>query len=336
MTSTSIVLHDGKVLTAPTVTIIVVTYNHETFIDECLRSCVLQAQTFPNLEIVVADDGSRDDARELIRRWAHEYPELIFPILAEKNTGIASNFNRGLDAARGELIAWLGGDDIMLPNKISRQVELLALHPEATGCYHDAEVFAWPSGQTLGLFSELYAGKAAQAAYVDAARMLDPRYQMLPSTVMVRRSCLPKAFDTRLRFHNDYLFDFETIARGGPYIRLEGVLTRYRKHEKSIGLDPTTRATMLEENLMVAAIAETRFPTLARRINRRAIYYLSLEAIRSRVDGDPQRARAICHAIFTRGAWLRALSIFLAGGMLVLLADPQYRRLAVKLRSILG
>lgn len=336
MTAASIVLHDSKAITAPTVTIIVVTYNHEAFIDECLRSCVLQAQTFPNLEIVVADDGSRDEARDRIRRWAQEYPTLVFPVLAEKNTGIAGNLNRGLAAARGELIAWLGGDDVMLPNKISRQVEHMAHYPEAAGCYHDAEVFTWPSGQTLGLFSELYAGKAAQAKYVDAARMLDPRYQMLPSTVMVRQRCLPKAFDKRLRFHNDYLFDLETIVRGGPYVRLEGVLARYRKHEKSIGLDPTTRATMLEENLMVAAIAEARFPALARRINRRAIYYLTLEAIRSRVDGDPERARAICIAILTRGAWMRALSIFLAGGVLKRLADPQYRRLAVKLRSFLG
>lgn len=335
MIAEPVALHDGKAITNPAVTIIVVTYNHDAFIDECLSSCVLQAQTCPNLEIIVADDGSREEARERIRRWAHEYPALIFPILAKKNTGIASNFNRGLAAARGELIAWLGGDDIMLPNKISRQVEYLALHTEAAGCYHDAEVFAWPSGETIGLFSELYAGKAAQAAYVDVARMLDPRYQMLPSTLMVRRCSLPNAFDTRLRFHNDYLFDLETIVRGGPYVRLEGVLARYRKHEKSIGLDPTTRATMLEENLIVLAIAEARYPALAKHINRRAIYYLSLEAVRSRVDGDPQRARAMCRAILTRGAWLRAVLIFVAGRLLTRFADPKHRRVAVKLRSLL-
>lgn len=336
MTGEFIALDDRKTIIVPTVTIIVVTYNHEAFIDECLLSCVLQAQTFPNLEIVVADDGSSDETGERIRRWAREYPALIFPILVEKNTGIASNFNRGLGTARGELVAWLGGDDVMLPNKISQQVEHLERHPEAAGCYHDAEVFAWPSGHTIGLFSELYAGKAAQAAYVNTTRMLDPRYQMLPSTIMVRRRCLPTAFDTRLRFHNDYLFDLDTIARGGPFVRLEGVLTRYRKHEKSIGLDPTTRATMLEENLIVLAIAEARYPALAENINRRAIYYLSLEAIRSRVDGDHRRTRAICRAILARGAWLRAMAIFLAGGVLVRFAEPKYRRLAVKLRSLLG
>lgn len=327
---------DGAAAQVPVVTIIVVSYNHGEFIDECLQSCVSQVSTFANIEIVVADDGSLDKTPERIQEWADRFPHLVRPVLAESNTGIAANFNRGLSAARGSLIAWLGGDDIMLSDKIRLQVAFLEQHPEAAGCYHDAEVFSWPSCQTLGLFSKLYAGKAACADYIDARRMLDARYQMLPSTVMVRRRCLPQSFDTRLRFHNDYLFDFETIARGGPYVRLDEVLTRYRKHEKSIGLDPVTRATMLEENLMVMAILEARFPAMAASINKRAIYYLSLEVIRRHRDGDRKQALSVCRAIWVRGGWVRALFLILFGGFLASLADPKYRRLAVKLRSALG
>lgn len=320
----------------PTVTIIVVSYNHEAFIDECLESCVAQVSSFASIEVVVADDGSQDKTHERILEWAARFPALIFPVLAEKNTGIPANFNRGLSAARGEFIAWLGGDDIMLKDKIRRQVDLLMQHTHASGCYHDADVFSWPSGQTLGLFSELYAGKAARADYVDTRRMLDPRYQMLPSTIMVRRRCLPSSFDIRLRFHNDYLFDFETIALGGPYVRLDGVLARYRKHEKSIGLDPITRATMLEENLMVMGILEARFPYLSARLNKRAIYYLSLEAVKMHKDGNQKQAFAICRAIWARGGWVRALSIVLFGDLLARLANPKYRWLAVKLRTVFG
>jgi len=321
---------------SPTVSIIVVTYNHEAFIDECLTSCLLQRESFPDIEIVVADDGSSDDTPKLIEAWAMKAPGVVQPVLSPVNTGIAHNFNRGLTAARGDLIAWLGGDDIMLAGKIARQVELLRCQPDASGCYHDAEVFSWPSGKTLGLFSDLYAGMAAMAAFVDAGRMLDPRYQMLPSTVMVRRERLPRQFDTRLAFHNDYLFDLETIIRGGPYFRMEGTYTRYRKHEKSIGLDPATRAVMLEENLIVTAIAEARYPHLSRQIKRRAIYYLTLEALKSLREHDTQRFRALCVAIFARGAWVRAAGLRVFGRFLSRLTDQRHRRLALRLRSLFG
>lgn len=318
------------------VSIIVLTFNHEAFIDECIASCVQQHDDYPHLEIVVADDGSCDSTPEKIRQWASKHPDLVRPVLAEQNAGIAENFNQGIRAAQGTLVAWLGGDDVMLPGKIGRQVQLLSAHPEAAGCYHDAEVFAWPSGKTLGVFSELYAGKAASAQLIDVPQMLDPRYQMLPSTIMVRRRAMPNAYDVRLRFHNDFLFDVESIIAGGPYVRMEGVLARYRKHEKSIGRDPRTVATMLEENLIVCAILEARYPGLARRINRRAVYYLSLEAIRSFKQGNPVRTRALCKAIVARGAPIRALIIALAGPLLTRLTEPRYRRLAIRLRSLFG
>lgn len=320
----------------PIVSIVVVTYNHENFIDECLASCVKQATESLEIEIVVADDGSSDETQAKVRHWASLYPGLIRPVLAPRNAGIAANFNQGIARSRGELIAWIGGDDIMLEGKISRQVAFLGKFPKAAGCYHDAEVFSWPSGTALGLFSQLYAGKAAKAKAVDTQRMLDSRYQMLPSTVMVRRSAMPIEFDTRLRFHNDYLFDLETIIAGGPFMRMEGVLARYRKHEKSIGLDPKTRATMLEENLIVCAIVEARYPRFAGLIRKRAVYYISLDAVRSFSSGDAGRARELCKALASRGARLRALFIAVFGGQLARLTDARHRRLAIKLRSLFG
>jgi glycosyltransferase involved in cell wall biosynthesis len=321
---------------APLVSVIVVAYNQAEFIDECIASCIDQATDFGDMEIIVADDGSVDETPVKIRSWANKYPGLIRAVLAEKNAGIAANLNQGLLASRGALIAWLGGDDIMLPKKISCQVRFLASHPEAAACYHDAEVFSWPGGGTIGLFSELYAGKAATAISVDALRMLDPRYQMLPSTVMVRRSAMPTAFDERLHFHNDYLFDLEVIIKGGAYFRLEGVYTRYRKHSRSIGLDSKIRSAMLEENLMVCAIAEARYPELAYYINNRAIYYLSLESLRSFRQSNPTRAQALCNGIRRRGAFFRGLLLASFGNLLAHLLDPKYRRLAVKLRSLFG
>ncbi len=63
--------------------------------------------------------------------------------------------NRALAVHRGELIAWLDGDDVMLPGKLERQVAALDADPSAAGCSHDAEVFDSDSGRTIGRFSQM-------------------------------------------------------------------------------------------------------------------------------------------------------------------------------------
>lgn len=321
---------------APRVSLVLVCYNQLEYLDEAVSSCLAQAETYPNIEVVIADDGSSDGTADAARAWAARHPDTIRLALAEKNGGIAANMTNGLSAASGDMIAWLGGDDIMLPGKIVRQVEVLSRHPEASGCYHDAEVFEWPSGRVLGLFSKLYGGRAFTADRVDARRMLDPRFQMLPSTLLVRRDRMPDAFDQRFRFHNDYLFDFETIANGGPYVRMDGSFVRYRKHAQSIGKDPGVVRTLLEENLMVMGLLLARYPHLATAIRRREIYYLLLEALKAQGRGDRERTRGLVKALWARGGRARAAALTLFGPVLSKLADPRYRRLALELRSRFG
>lgn len=323
-------------MSAPRVSIVIVSYNQLAFIDEALAGCVRQADDFPSLEIIVADDGSTDGTREAIARWIERHPTLIRLSGSVHNKGIAANFNAGLRDARGEYLAWLGGDDIMLPGKIARQVAVLDADMSASGCYHDAEVFSWPQNETQGLFSRLYGGRAFTLSRIDARAMLDPRVQMLPSTLLLRRDRMPAAFDARFRFHNDYLFDFEMIATGGPYVRMDGVLVRYRKHERSIGRDDVVRATVLEENLMGLGLLTARFPRFAGQIRKRAVYYLMLEALKNLRAGDVARARELIAAVRAGGAPIKALGLTLLGRPAAALTDPRYRGVATKLRSLLS
>ncbi|MDH4742991.1 glycosyltransferase [Sphingomonas sp. CBMAI 2297] len=321
---------------APRVSIVIVCYNQLEFFDEAIQGCLAQAETFSDLEIVIADDGSTDGTTDAARQWAERHPDIIRLALSDTNGGIAANMTAGLKAARGEFVAWLGGDDVMLPGKIVRQVEMLDRQPEVSGCYHDAEVFEWPSGEVLGLFSRLYGGRAFKIDRVDARRMLDPRVQMLPSTLLVRRDRMPAGFDPRFRFHNDYLFDFETIAFGGPYVRLDGCFVRYRKHQRSIGKDKQVVSTLIEENLMVLGAITARYPRYASAIRRREVYYLLLEALKAHRRGDHARGAELTRAVWAKGAWGKAIALKLLRRPLSYLADPRYRRLALELRSRFG
>ena len=148
-------------MTTPKVSVIVPIYNQAPFIRETVDSVL--GQDHPNIELVLSDDGSTDGTTDVLREYAARDPERVKVVASERNTGIAGAFNRALDAHTGEYIAWLGGDDVMLPGKLSRQVAALQARPEAIGCCHDAEVFDSDSGRAYGRFTEVYNGRRGRA-----------------------------------------------------------------------------------------------------------------------------------------------------------------------------
>src|SRR6185369_8625379 len=220
------------------VSVVIPTYNQVEFVKETIESVL--AQGYQPLEIIVTDDGSIDGTAEVIQEFAKQHPKKIIPVLSNRNTGIAANLNRGLRNARGEYIAWLGGDDLMLPDKIKKQVELLRRRSDAIGCCHDAEIFESPSGRVLGSFSRLMNGKSGfREGGVEL--WFDASYFMLPSTVMVRSSAIPAhGFDERLKYANDWLLDIE-IFRQGKCAVINEILGRYRRHGNNVTGDVRAR-----------------------------------------------------------------------------------------------
>ena len=123
------------------VSVIIPTYNRPDYLREAVESVF--AQTYPRIEILIIDDGSVADGvrtRSVLKPYLS--PDLQSPkvtYLYQKNSGLVSAVNRGLGLARGEYIQRLDDDDRLLPEKISRSVELFRACPEvglvATGYY---------------------------------------------------------------------------------------------------------------------------------------------------------------------------------------------------------
>jgi glycosyltransferase involved in cell wall biosynthesis len=196
----------------PKVSVIVPIYNQELFIRETVDSVL--SQDFKNVELVLSDDGSTDGTSVILPEYEAQDPQRVTVVASEHNTGTAGAFNRALDADTGEYIAWLGGDDVMLPGKLSRQVAVLEARPDVIGCCHDAEVFDSASGRSYGLFTEVYNGRrGVRDGGIEL--LLDPTYLMLPSTMMVRSAAVGRLrFDPRVRFSNDWLFDIQLFRHG--------------------------------------------------------------------------------------------------------------------------
>ena len=258
-------------------------YNQAAFARETVESVL--AQDYPQLQLILTDDASSDGTGDILREYEAAHPERVRALVAEQNAGIAGNINRGLAEVRGELVAWLGGDDVMLPGKIARQVEALERRPDAVACAHDAEVFESESGRVLGRFTELYNGRpGVRGGGVEL--QFDPTYFMLPSATMFRAAAAPAhGFDERLRFGNDWLWHIE-LLRNGPVIALQDVLVRYRRHAGNITADPATNARGLEEGLVTMAIVSARYPELAGLAHRRSAAFLLAAARQAHAHGD--------------------------------------------------
>lgn len=266
------------------VSVIVPTYNQVDFVLETLHSVI--SQDYEKIELIVTDDGSIDGTVGIIKEFAEKCPKVITTIFSDTNTGIAANVNRGLKLVHGEFVAWLGGDDIMLPGKLRKQVERLRAQPDAIGCCHDAEVFESSNGFVFGLFSELMNGrKGLKEGGVEM--WFDSKYYMLPSTVMFRSVAIPShGFDTRLKYLNDWLFDVEVFRRGRCVV-LQECLGRYRRHDHNVTGSVQAKRIGIEEGMMALAIVEARYPELYPLIRKRRIGYVLSAAVAAfhRKDG---------------------------------------------------
>lgn len=139
----------------PLVSVVITTYNQAAYIEQTLQS-VLE-QTYEPVEIIVVDDGSTDDTPLLLAPFAGRVT-----VIRQENRGVAGSRNRGILAARGELIAFLDGDDLWEADKLSVQVAVARSHPgsglivangvqfDGSGVIADSLIFLPESGRKPG------------------------------------------------------------------------------------------------------------------------------------------------------------------------------------------
>ena len=112
----------------PLVSVVLGTYNGEAYLQDQLRSVL--AQTYPALEIIAIDDGSRDRTVDILREYAARDPRMRVTV-NERNLGFIRNFEKGCRLARGEYIALCDQDDYWFPDKIEKMVGAIGLNGDS-------------------------------------------------------------------------------------------------------------------------------------------------------------------------------------------------------------
>jgi glycosyltransferase involved in cell wall biosynthesis len=115
----------------PLVTVIMIFFNGEKFIEEAIESVL--AQTYENWELLLVDDGSSDRSTEIALRYAQQYPQKVRYLEheAHQNRGTGASRNLGITNAKGKYINFLDADDVSLSNTLKEQVEIMESQAEA-------------------------------------------------------------------------------------------------------------------------------------------------------------------------------------------------------------
>lgn len=121
----------------PKLSVVLITYNHEKYIRRALDSVLMQETDFP-FEVVIGDDCSPDDTKNIVREYRDLYPQQVKLVHREKNTGRPTlNVYETTMKCKGEYLAYLEGDDYWTdPKKLQKQVNFLEEHPEYIACTH--------------------------------------------------------------------------------------------------------------------------------------------------------------------------------------------------------
>ncbi len=112
--------------------VLVPSYNHAPFVERCLRS--IFAQTRAPKKLIVIDDGSKDESPQIIERVLRDCP-FDFEFTARENRGLCSTLNEGFKRNNSDYFAYIGSDDVWLPQFLESRLEILENRPNADLSY---------------------------------------------------------------------------------------------------------------------------------------------------------------------------------------------------------
>lgn len=124
----------SQISTAPLVSVVVITYNHEAYIEQTIEGILAQQCDFP-IELIIGEDKSKDRTLDICLDYQKTYPYLIRVVTWHENVGANANFLRVWGRTRGKYVAICEGDDYWIdPAKLTKQVALMEQFPETSLC----------------------------------------------------------------------------------------------------------------------------------------------------------------------------------------------------------
>lgn len=222
------------------VSVIVLSYRSAGTIIETLES--IKNQTYPNIELIVTDDGSPDNTVQAVREWIAENEGSLTAIklvTSDKNTGIPANINRGLKVAEGVYYKGIAGDDYMTADAIECYVRFCEENPHTLPI---AKVRLFGGGSPNAAYADVQAYcdrcyEFAKLDYREQYRMLLVQNRIVaPSATFYPMDFIRKAggYEESYRWFEDYPMNLKAMHDGYQFGLIDRQLVWYRMSGQSV------------------------------------------------------------------------------------------------------
>ncbi|MFY9175294.1 MAG: glycosyltransferase family A protein [Peptococcia bacterium] len=275
----------------PLVSVIIPAYNHGPYIENCFDSII--NQTYQNIELIVINDGSKDDTNEKIIGYEDKLKKRFsnFIHISKENEGVCKTLNLGLSLAQGKYIIPFASDDVMFSQRISKQVAFLEENSQYGMVYTDG--YNVESKEYLTEFGNYHNEEMRLARRMGFAKgdlfdfMIDNVFSMPAPTVCIRKTCYDKVgpYDENLLAEDPDMF-----LRISKYFRIgciEEPLVLHRLHgensgKKSFIIKPALKSMIVkyENSDLLTRDEKERLLTLL----EKTIGITNLERIKNNID----------------------------------------------------
>lgn len=227
----------------PLVTVVIITYNSSKFIVETLES--VKSQTYNNIELIITDDCSTDNTVESCNNWLKQNKSIFFDasiITSKRNTGIASNANRGWYKAKGKWIKALGGDDLLKITCIEEFIK--ESQKEECDFYMCGYQFNYENGNIKLMMpdSKMFKGNSQK----QLKNLIVKGTTIAGITFFIKKEVfiILGGFSEKYQFCEDTPFVVKYLKSGRKIKLLNKVLVEYRKH--SLGVSSSGNKLFLD------------------------------------------------------------------------------------------
>ena len=224
----------------PLVSVVVVTYNSSATVLETLESVL--AQSYRKIELIITDDCSTDATVTVCEQWLFKNADRFVKTqvrTVDKNTGIPSNCNRGLNMASGSWVKFIAGDDVLMPDCVTDNIEFVTQHPAAklvqSRCDFYTDTFeAKNFSFTLSFSRERFFAEQTSAASQHQLLLL--KNWLLAPSVFVHTASLTSSggFDEKLRYKEDWPLWLNMTRSGIKVHYFDKVTIKYRRSNDSV------------------------------------------------------------------------------------------------------
>lgn len=213
----------------PLISIIMPTFNRGAFIEAALQNLIEEKRTYPNLEIIVVDGGSRDSTLEVLKKYSADIDAWI----SEPDKGPAEAFNKGVKKAKGEIVRFASDDDRLIRGHTRAMADYMTKHPEIDILGAGAEhFFLHPDGN---MTPQNFPNMKGDVRLEKFARHGETGFLMI-ETCHIRRKLFDEIgfWDESYRITCDFEFLLRTLRRGKKLYVLDLCITRKVGHADSI------------------------------------------------------------------------------------------------------